>query len=121
MELTSLAVLFCLHGAAAAQGTATQHLREVTIHAANDESYSPAVGSTATKKPQFGETLGDLALGLDRFGFKRATADVKTPAVGTTAFRLDVAAEDSDSYRHPQFTKRHSLAPSLDIKPGFNL
>ncbi len=52
MELTSLAVFISLHGAAAAHGTAMQHLREVTIHAANDASYSSAVGSTVTKKPQ---------------------------------------------------------------------
>ncbi|MGH8803779.1 MAG: hypothetical protein ACREXN_03460 [Polaromonas sp.] len=46
---------------------------------------------------------------------------MNTPVGHTMAFRLNLAAEDSHSYRHPQFTKRHSFVPSLDTKSGFNL
>ncbi len=226
-RLTPLAaaVLFLLQAAAAAQSTATQTLKEVTVHAAKDEGYSPAASSTATKgsaplrdipqtvnvvpqqllrdrgaksmqdalrnvpgvafssgdgqrdqvvirgfsaisdqfidgvrddalyfrdlsnierievlkgpaavlygrgssgglinrvtkKPRFDETSGELALGLGSHSHKRVEADVNTPVGTSMAFRLNAAAEDSGSYRDQQFIKRHSIAPSLDIKLG---
>ncbi|HEY3047066.1 MAG TPA: TonB-dependent siderophore receptor [Polaromonas sp.] len=69
-----------------------------------------------TKKPQFGDTFGEVTLGLGSFGFKRAEADLNTPVGDTMAFRLNAAVEDSGSYRDQQFTKRHNIAPSLALK-----
>jgi catecholate siderophore receptor len=69
-----------------------------------------------TKKPQFGDTFGEVTLGLGSFGFKRAEADLNTPVGDTVAFRLNAAVEDSGSYRDQQFTKRHNIAPSLALK-----
>ena len=69
-----------------------------------------------TKKPKFGETSGEASLGLGSFDYRRATADVNVGMSDTAAFRLNVAAEDSGSYRDQQFVKRYNFAPSLALK-----
>ncbi|MGP1692492.1 MAG: TonB-dependent receptor [Giesbergeria sp.] len=69
-----------------------------------------------TKKPKFGETSGEAALSLGSFDLRRATADMNLGISDTAAFRLNLAAEDSGSYRDQQFLKRHNFAPSLALK-----
>lgn len=69
-----------------------------------------------TKKPKFGETSGEAALSLGSFDLRRATADMNLGLSDTAAFRLNLAAEDSGSYRDQQFLKRHHFAPSLALK-----
>ncbi|MDR6535811.1 TonB-dependent siderophore receptor [Variovorax soli] len=69
-----------------------------------------------TKKPVFGESFGEVSLGLGSHDFKRATADLNTPIGENMAFRLNVAREKSGSYRDQQFIDRYSIAPSLAMK-----
>ncbi|EER58514.1 TonB-dependent siderophore receptor [Acidovorax delafieldii 2AN] len=69
-----------------------------------------------TKKPKFGETSGEATLGLGSFDYRRATADVNLGINDAAAFRLNMAAEDSGSYRDQQFVKRYNFAPSLALK-----
>ena len=69
-----------------------------------------------TKKPKFGETSGEASLGLGSFDYRRATADVNVGLSDAAALRINVAGEDSDSYRDQQFVKRHHFAPSLALK-----
>ncbi|MBT2321637.1 TonB-dependent siderophore receptor [Variovorax paradoxus] len=69
-----------------------------------------------TKKPVFGESFGEVSLGLGSHDFKRATADLNTPIGESMAFRLNVAREKSGSYRDQQFIDRYSIAPSLAMK-----
>ena len=78
-----------------------------------------------TKKPKFGETSGAVGLSLGSHSLKRVEADVNTPLGGpdttqgvVAAFRLNVAREDSGSYRDQQFIDRYSFAPSLALKLG---
>ncbi|MGH8830257.1 MAG: TonB-dependent receptor, partial [Polaromonas sp.] len=49
---------------------------------------------------------------------KRVEADVNTPLGEAAALRLNVAREDSGSYRDQQFVDRYSFAPSLALKLG---
>lgn len=65
-----------------------------------------------TKKPVFGESFGEVSLGLGSHDFKRATADLNAPIGEAMAFRLNVAREKSGSYRDQQFVDRYSIAPS---------
>jgi catecholate siderophore receptor len=69
-----------------------------------------------TKKPVFGESFGEVSLGLGSHDFKRATADLNAPIGESMAFRLNVAREKSGSYRDQQFIDRYSIAPSLAMK-----
>jgi len=69
-----------------------------------------------TKKPKFGETSGEVGLSLGSHSLKRIEADVNTPLGEAAAFRLNVAREDSGSYRDQQFVDRYSFAPSLALK-----
>lgn len=69
-----------------------------------------------TKKPQFGVTRGEATLGLGSFDYRRATADLNLGLNESAAFRLNVAKEDSGSYRDQQFLKRYNFAPSLALK-----
>lgn len=69
-----------------------------------------------TKKPKFNETTGEITLGAGSYGYQRTTADLNAAVSDTVAFRLNAALEDSDSYRDQQFTKRHSIAPSIAFK-----
>jgi catecholate siderophore receptor len=69
-----------------------------------------------TKKPVFGESFGEVSLGLGSHDFKRATADLNAPIGEAMAFRLNVAREKSGSYRDQQFIDRYSIAPSLAMK-----
>ena len=69
-----------------------------------------------TKKPQFGETSGEAAVGVGSFDYRRATADLNVGISDTAAFRLNAAVEDSGSYRDQQFVKRHNFAPTLALK-----
>lgn len=69
-----------------------------------------------TKKPVFGESSGEVSLGLGSHDFKRATADLNAPIGEAMAFRLNVAREKSGSYRDQQFIDRYSIAPSLAMK-----
>ena len=69
-----------------------------------------------TKKPIFGETTGDVTLNLGTYSLRRVSADVNTPLGDAAAFRLNVAKEDSGSYRDQQFIERYSIAPSVAFK-----
>ncbi|RST52734.1 TonB-dependent receptor [Variovorax sp. MHTC-1] len=69
-----------------------------------------------TKKPVFGESFGEVSLGVGSHDFKRATADLNAPFGEAMAFRLNVAREKSGSYRDQQFIDRYSIAPSLAMK-----
>ncbi|TAL25837.1 MAG: TonB-dependent siderophore receptor [Aquabacterium sp.] len=71
-----------------------------------------------TKKPRFGETFGELAFTMGSYSLKRVEADANTPLGGQLAFRLNLAWEDSGSYRHQQFVERYNFAPSLAWKLG---
>ena len=73
-----------------------------------------------TKKPVFGETTGDVTLNLGSNSLKRLSADVNTPLGEAAAFRLNVAKEDSGSYRDQQFIERYSIAPSLALNFSAN-
>lgn len=78
---------------------------------------SGGIINRVTKKPIFGGPFsGEVSLGVGSNGYKRATADLNTPIGESMAFRLNVAGEDSDSYRDQQFTQRYNIAPSLAIK-----
>ena len=69
-----------------------------------------------TKKPVFGETAGDVTLNVGSYGLKRVSSDINWSSGETVAFRLNVAKENSDSYRDQQFIDRYSIAPSLALK-----
>ena len=78
---------------------------------------SGGIINRVTKKPIFGSPFsGEVSLGVGNYGYKRATADLNTPIGESMAFRLNVAGEDSDSYRDQQFTQRYNIAPSLAMK-----
>ncbi len=69
-----------------------------------------------TKKPKFGDAFGEAALSLGSNSLKRVEADLNTPLGEAAALRLNVAREDSGSYRDQQFVDRYSFAPSLALK-----
>lgn len=69
-----------------------------------------------TKKPKFGETSGEVALSLGSHSLKRIEGDLNLSLGEAAAFRLNVAREDSGSYRDQQFVDRYSFAPSLALK-----
>ena len=71
-----------------------------------------------TKKPVFGETFGEATLSLGTYSLKRISSDINLPlGIGeAAAFRLNVAKEDSGSYRDQQFMDRYSIAPSVAFK-----
>ncbi|MEO5660603.1 MAG: TonB-dependent siderophore receptor [Polaromonas sp.] len=71
-----------------------------------------------TKKPKFGESFGEATLSLGSHSLKRVEADLNTPLGETAALRLNLAREDSGSYRDQQFVDRYSFAPSLALKLG---
>ena len=78
---------------------------------------SGGIINRVTKKPIFGSPFGgEVSLGVGNDGYRRATADLNTAIGDAMAFRLNVAGEDSDSYRDQQFTQRYNIAPSLAIK-----
>lgn len=78
---------------------------------------SGGIINRVTKKPIFGSPFGgEVSLGVGNDGYRRATADLNTAFGESMAFRLNVAGEDSDSYRDQQFTQRYNVAPSLAIK-----
>ncbi len=78
---------------------------------------SGGIINRVTKKPIFGSPFGgEVSLGVGNYGYKRATADLNTAIGENMAFRLNVAGEDSDSYRDQQFTQRFNIAPSLAMK-----
>ena len=68
-----------------------------------------------TKKPIFGETRGDVTLNLGSYSLKRISTDINLPLGEAAAFRLNVAKEDSGSYRDQQFIDRYSIAPSVAL------
>jgi catecholate siderophore receptor len=71
-----------------------------------------------TKKPRFGQTFGEATLILGSDKLRRVEGDVNTTLGQSAAFRLNVAREDSGSYRDQQFLDRYSFAPSLAMKLG---
>ena len=71
-----------------------------------------------TKKPKFGEISGEVALSLGSHSLKRIDGDLNMALSEAAAFRLNVAREDSGSYRDQQFVDRYSFAPSLALKLG---
>ncbi len=73
-----------------------------------------------TKKPVFGETFGEATLNLGTYNLRRVSADINAPLGETAAFRLNVAKENSGSYRDQQFLNRYAIAPSVAFKLGNN-
>lgn len=71
-----------------------------------------------TKKPRFGETFGEAVLSLGSHKLRRLEGDYNMAVSETAAFRLNLAREDSGSYRDQQFVDRYSFAPSLALKLG---
>ena len=71
-----------------------------------------------TKKPRFGTDFGEAALMLGSDDVRRVEADLNKGLGETAALRLNVAREDSGSYRDQQFLDRYSFAPSLALKLG---
>ena len=71
-----------------------------------------------TKKPTFGTTSGEVALSVGSFALRRVEGDVNIAAGESAAFRVNLAREDSGSYRDQQFVDRYSVAPSLALKLG---
>ena len=69
-----------------------------------------------TKKPVLGETFGDITTNLGSYNLRRVSADLNTPLGESAAFRLNVAKENSGSYREQQFIDRYSIAPSVAFK-----
>ena len=69
-----------------------------------------------TKKPIFSESSGDVTLNLGSYGLTRLSSDINLTLGEAVAFRLNLAKEDSDSYRNQQFVDRHSIAPSMAFK-----
>lgn len=71
-----------------------------------------------TRKPKFRDTSGEAVLSLGTHQLRRVEGDFNMALGETAAFRLNLAREDSGSYRDQQFVDRHSFAPSLALKPG---
>lgn len=71
-----------------------------------------------TKKPRFGETFGEAVLSLGAHKLRRVEGDFNMAVGETAALRLNLAREDSGSYRDQQFVDRYSFAPSLALKLG---
>lgn len=69
-----------------------------------------------TKKPKFDETWGEAGLSLGSNRLKRAEADLNAAMGEAAALRLNLAREDSGSYRDQQFVDRYNFAPSLALK-----
>jgi len=71
-----------------------------------------------TKKPKFGETSGEVVVSVGSYDLKRVEADLNFAVNDAAAFRLNLAREDSGSFRDQQFNDRYSFAPSLALKLG---
>lgn len=71
-----------------------------------------------TKKPRFGETFGEAAFSFGTYKLRRVEGDFNMAVSETAALRLNLAREDSGSYRDQQFVDRYSFAPSLALKLG---
>ncbi|MES2950142.1 MAG: TonB-dependent siderophore receptor [Pseudomonadota bacterium] len=71
-----------------------------------------------TKKPKFGGTSGEVALSVGSFDLKRIEGDFNVAVTESAALRLNLAREESGSYRDQQFLDRSSIAPSLALKLG---
>lgn len=71
-----------------------------------------------TKKPRVGQNFGEVAVMAGSDDLKRVEADLNRSLGESAALRLNVAREDSGSYRDQQFVDRYSFVPSLAWKPG---
>lgn len=65
-----------------------------------------------TKKPQF-ESQGTLKLSLASDNFSRVEGDYTQGINNTTAFRINGAWQDSDSYRDEVYTHKKVITPSI--------
>lgn len=65
-----------------------------------------------TKKPQF-EPQGELKLSLGSDSFNRVEGDYTNGINDTTAFRINGAWQDSDSYRDEVYTNKKVVTPSI--------
>ncbi|ALQ56331.1 TonB-dependent receptor [Pseudoalteromonas issachenkonii] len=65
-----------------------------------------------TKKPQF-EQQGELKLSLGRDNFNRVEGDYTNGINDNTAFRINGAWQDSDSYRDEVYTHKKVVTPSI--------
>ncbi|WP_415636862.1 TonB-dependent siderophore receptor, partial [Pseudoalteromonas distincta] len=65
-----------------------------------------------TKKPQF-EPQGELKLSLGSDSFNRVEGDYTQGINDTTAFRINGAWQDSDSYRDEVYTNKKVITPSI--------
>jgi iron complex outermembrane receptor protein len=65
-----------------------------------------------TKKPQF-EPQGELKLSLGSDSFNRVEGDYTNGINDTTAFRINGAWQDSDSYRDEVYTNKKVITPSI--------
>ena len=71
-----------------------------------------------TKKPRFGQDFGEATLTVGSDDQKRVEADLNKGLGESAALRLNLAREESGSYRDQQFLDRYSFAPSLALKLG---
>ncbi|WP_350607312.1 TonB-dependent siderophore receptor [Pseudoalteromonas sp. MER144-MNA-CIBAN-0113] len=65
-----------------------------------------------TKKPQF-EQQGELKLSLGSDNFNRVEGDYTNGINDNTAFRINAAWQDSDSYRDEVYTHKKVVTPSI--------
>jgi catecholate siderophore receptor len=71
-----------------------------------------------TKKPKLGQDFAEAGVMVGSDDLKRVEGDINKSLSPTMALRLNVAREDSGSYRDQQFLDRYSFAPSLAMKLG---
>lgn len=69
-----------------------------------------------TKKPRFGQDSGEAAFTVGSDDLKRIEVDLNKGLDEAAALRLNLAKENSGSYRDQQFLDRYSFAPSLALK-----
>jgi catecholate siderophore receptor len=74
-----------------------------------------------SKQPRFGEDLGVFSLGFGSYGYARGTLDVGGATSDLFAWRLNAAAERSDSFRDVFHLERELVAPSAAWRIGNGL
>lgn len=71
-----------------------------------------------SKKPQMGKDFAEAGLLVGTDKLRRVEGDINQSLGADMALRLNVAREDSGSYRDQQFLDRYMFAPSLAMKLG---
>jgi len=72
-----------------------------------------------TKKPHFDHAT-KLDVQADNYGYQRAGLDVNTPISEQSAYRLNFAVEEKDSFRDHVSSNRYIFAPSIVHELGDN-